>query len=341
MSTPEQAATDEVRERYARFARDEAPGRSEVYRRWATGVAADAEVAGIIAALPSQRRQPPLVFAVTRLLGAGEGDDTAEWTAFVRAHRQEIIREIDRRSLQTNEPQRCAALLPALALVDGPIALVELGAAAGLCLYPDRYAYRYRAVDGVRSVGPVGGSGVVLSADLSGPAPLALPQIVWRAGVDLSPLDPADPEDRAWLQALVWPGETGRAERIRSALDIAAADPPSLVSGDAAARLPELVERAPAGATVVVTTPGLLPFLPWRQRNALVEMIQALPVRWVTLDRPGLYEGLRGPVEEVTDGFALALDGEVLADADPLGARVRWLGEADGSMSGVGRTVKP
>jgi hypothetical protein len=52
------------------------------------------------------------------------------------------------------------------------------------------------------------------------------PEIVWRAGIDLAPLDPADPATEAWLTALVWPGETGRADRVRSALRIAAADAP-------------------------------------------------------------------------------------------------------------------
>src|SRR3712207_7397840 len=47
---------------------------------------------------------------------------------------------------------RCAALLPALATIDGPLALVEVGASAGLCLYPDRYGYEY---DG-HPVGPPG-----------------------------------------------------------------------------------------------------------------------------------------------------------------------------------------
>ena len=51
------------------------------------------------------------------------------------------------RRTQTNEPRRCATLLPALAQLDGPLALLEVGASAGLCLYPDRYSYRYDGGD--------------------------------------------------------------------------------------------------------------------------------------------------------------------------------------------------
>ncbi|MFE7567952.1 DUF2332 family protein [Streptomyces sp. NPDC057539] len=44
---------------------------------------------------------------------------------------------------ETNEPGRCATLLPALAALDGPLALIEVGASAGLCLHADRYSYDY------------------------------------------------------------------------------------------------------------------------------------------------------------------------------------------------------
>ena len=59
-----------VQERYGRFARDEAPARSALYAAWASGVAEDQGIAGILARIPAVRRQPPLVFAVSRLLGA-------------------------------------------------------------------------------------------------------------------------------------------------------------------------------------------------------------------------------------------------------------------------------
>ena len=107
---------DAVRERYDRFAREEAPGRSEVYLTWAREVVSG-PAAEVIATFPEQRRQPPLVFAVTRQLGCGLVSGP-EWTRFVLAHADTLRAEVAVRSLQTNEPLRCAALLPALALID-------------------------------------------------------------------------------------------------------------------------------------------------------------------------------------------------------------------------------
>ncbi len=320
----EQAA---VVERYARFARDEAPGRSALYAAWAAGVAADPTVAGILARIPAARRQPPLVFAITRLLGAPE-EPFATWAAWVRAHADTVVGEASRRRLQTNEPQRCAALLPALAAIDGPIALLELGASGGLCLYPDHYSYRYRSPGGVVALDPAAGaSTVVLTCDVTGDPPVRLPEIVWRAGIDLEPLDAADAGDRRFLTSLVWPGERGRSERIAAALDIVAAHPPLLLRGDASdpAVVRSAVALAPPHATLVVTTPGVLPHLARADRERLVETVRALDAEWVTIDPPALHEWWFPALDPgAWGGFVLARDGEALAAVDPLGSFVQW-----------------
>jgi hypothetical protein len=318
--------TDEaaVARRYARFARDEAPGRSALYAEWAAGVAADPSTARILARIPDTRRQPPLVFAVTRMLGAPEASFDV-WSRWLAAHASEVVAEASARSLQTNEPQRCAALLPALSTVDGPIALLEVGASAGLCLYPDRYSYRYS--HGVDLDPPAGTSAVVLDCAVTGDPPLRMPEVVWRAGIDLSPLDAGDPLDRRFLTSLVWPGETGRADRISAALDVAAADPPLLIEGDASAPgvLRGAAALAPAGATLVVTTPGVLPHIARAGRELLLAAVRELDAVWISIDPPGLHDAWDPPVDPAHwSGFVLGRDGVPLAAVDPLGASVEW-----------------
>ena len=325
------ADTAAVAERFGRFARDEAPGRSERYAQWAAGVAADPAVQRVLARIPARHRQPPLVFAVARLLGSGE-PPYPQWREWVLAHADALVAECASRSLQTNEPLRCAALLPALALIDGPIALLEIGASAGLCLYPDRYSYRYRGPAGQIVLDPSDGpSPVVLECEVRGARMprVARPEIVWRAGIDLTPLDPAAAETEAWLTGLVWPGEDGRRERVAAALRIAAADPPVLRAGDGAALLTEVAASAPHDATLVVQTPGVLAHIPWAGRHELIAGTRAVAggaARWITLDHPTLHEGWAHPIDADAwpGGFALALDGEVLAAADPLGGWLEW-----------------
>ncbi|MFS0895293.1 DUF2332 domain-containing protein [Microbacterium sp. 179-I 3D3 NHS] len=320
--------TDAVERRYARFAREEAPGRSALYAEWAVGVAGDPEVQRVLERIPENRRQPPLVFAATRLLGAGLEGYPA-WRRFLMAHAEAVVAECAARQLQTNEPLRLAALLPVLSEIEGPLALLEIGASAGLCLYPDRYSYRYLDADGdvLSAIDPADGpSSVMLECRVHGSLPpLRPPEVVWRAGIDLAPLDPRDPRDRDWLRALVWPGESGREERVVAALDVAASDPPRLTAGDAVEEIAAVAAAAPPDATLVVTTPGVLVHLPRARRELLIERISQLSARWVTIDPPGLLDVWRPAIDEATwPGFVVALDGDVRAAADPLGRWWEW-----------------
>ncbi|MGF2950361.1 DUF2332 family protein [Microbacterium alcoholitolerans] len=324
--------TDAVRERFDRFAREEAPGRSEMYASWAEGIAGDAEMQRMLERIGPQHRQPPLVFAVSRVLGAPLGS-YADWRAFALSNADALVAECERRTVQTNEPLRLAALLPALSRIEGPIALLEIGAAAGLCLYPDRYSYRFVDEHGElrRALDPVdGASEVMLTSTVRGLLPpLRMPEIVWRAGIDLAPIDVRDAAQRSWLEALIWPGETERTARIAAAAGIVVADAPLLLTGDADARLDELVASAPRDATLVITTPGVLVYLPRPARLALIDRIRALDARWITIDQPGLHDAWQpAPAPGEISGSVVALDGRVCAVADPLGRWWEWRGGA-------------
>ena len=262
------------------------------------------------------------MFAVTRMLGAPERAFT-EWQDWLVEHADAVVAECENRLLQTNEPLRCAALLPALSAIEGPVALLELGASAGLCLYPDAYSYRYQGGGGWDPQS--GASSVLLRSRWSGPEfPLRCPAVVWRAGIDLAPLDAADPEDRCFLTALVWPGEAGRVERIEAAMDLVRADPPTLLRGDVSAPgvLHELAEAAPSEATLVVTTPGVLPYLSRHQREEVLATIADLDAVWLSIDPASLHHRWPGQPD---DGFVLVRDRTLLALVGALGEFVEWL----------------
>lgn len=174
---------------------------------------------------------------------APDEDPVPFFADFCRRHSDELAHLIATRRTQTNEVARCVALLPALAAVSDPVAdplaLIELGASAGLLLDFDRYHYRY----GTRTWGP-GASPVQLSTELAGdepPLPRAL-AIASRLGIDLHPVDVTSEQDARWLDAMVWPGHELRRRRLRAALSLAAADPPPVVAGDALALLPAVLD---------------------------------------------------------------------------------------------------
>ncbi|WP_225878349.1 DUF2332 family protein [Spongiactinospora rosea] len=231
-------------EMYAEFAVREARGVSPVYERLASAVSRNEGLLELLAGLPAAKRQPNLLFGVVRLLG-GPVEDAVAFHDFVVANWPEIEAEIRVRITQTNEAGRCAVLLPLLAALPQPLALLEVGASAGLCLYPDRYGYRY----GDHAVGT--GEPVLTCAATGLDLPVEPPRVVWRAGLDLNPLDVTEPADIGWLDALIWPEHDHRRARLRAAAALAATDPPLLVRGDLVDDLPALAAQAPADATLV------------------------------------------------------------------------------------------
>jgi hypothetical protein len=227
--------------------------------------------------------------------------------------------ELRTRATQTNEAGRCALLLPVLAALPQPLALLEVGAAAGLGLYPDRYAYRYGDHE-------VGSSGPVIDCALTGTAPpTRLPEVVWRAGLDLNPLDVTDTRDIAWLEALIWPEHQHRRDRLRAAAEIAAVDPPTLIHGDLVDDLPSLVTQAPPDAILVVFHTSVLYQVPAAHRAAFAQLVGGLPGHWVAVEAPDVltYQGLPPPPDPAHHNV-LALDGRPLAWTRGHGQAMAW-----------------
>lgn len=299
-------------------------GGSPAYAEIARGVGADAELVGLVMSLPvGDKRQPNLLLGAVRYLG-GPVSSFEVWRAFVVEQWERVAGVVMARSTQTNEVRRCATLLPVLARLPGPLALIEVGASAGLCLYPDRYRYSF---DGAVPLGT--GSGPVLECATEGgvPVPERVPQVVWRAGIDLNPLVAGDEDDVRWLEALIWPGEQERArrERLRGAAAVVAGEAPMLVAGDLLEELPGVVARAPRGATVVVLHSAVLAYLGRGEREEFASLVGGLGVRWVSNEGWRVFpewEGAR-PVEETL--LTLALDGRVVGYAGEHGQRLVWV----------------
>ena len=132
--------------------------------------------------------------------------------------------------------------------------------------------------------------------------------MVWRAGLDLNPLDVTNPADLAWLDALIWPEHAHRRARLRAAAALATAEPPLLVRGDLVDDLPALAAQAPADATLVVFHTSVLYQVPPPRREAFTRMVRALPGHWIAnedpdvLTYPTLHAAGRGPAQRARAG---------------------------------------
>jgi len=200
--------------------------------------------------------------------------------AFCGEHAAAIMQLVTTRRVQTNEVQRCTGLLPAFHLVaqqypDRPLALVEIGASAGLHLLWDRYRYDYG------SLGQTGDlhSPVQLTCAVTGPhtpsIPAQVPRIASRIGIDLLPVDINDEAATRWVRALIWPEQMDRAHLFTHALRVAQHHPPHVLTGDAADRLPAVLAALPQDAIACVYHSYTLNQCPPTVRECILERLQA------------------------------------------------------------------
>lgn len=187
---------------------------------------------------------------------------------------------------QTNEVARVAGLVAALLEIGRtqamPCEVLELGSSAGLNLNFPRYAV---TLGGQAVCAPQ--SAVTLVPVWRGRAvpagPLAIAAV---RGVDLHPLDVANPAHRESLKAYVWPGETERSARLEAAIGIAQCNPVRVEGGLASAWLEHQFARPQwAGVRRAVFHSMVLQYADAAERAA-IDTAFAFAGAQATPDRP-------------------------------------------------------
>lgn len=241
-----------------------------------------------------------------------------EFRSFVLQNEERIIELGRTRYTQTNECRRCVLLLPAV-MMSGfeSFHLVDIGTSAGLNLAMDRYQYRW---NGREWGGP---SQVNLHSELRGRLPsLQDISILSRVGLDLNPIDPKDPEDRLWLESLIWPEQHQRRERLAAALELVAEVPIRFVAGDARDTLPDVLALLPNNDPVVVVNSFSMNQFGEEGRESIEQIVSSaranrplFRVSWELFTSPNEWANLR-----VDDGSGWREVGQ----GDPHGAWVEF-----------------
>ncbi len=365
------------------FLYQEAAKSSPLYSALTAHVSEDIEAGGpvsqVLVAAPERQRIPNLLFAAVQRtlfdepdselaayypsLGGTRAPDAELadiFSRFVLEHRERIERVLATGETQTNEARRAAQLFPAFgwaqACTRRPLGLIEVGTSAGLLLHTDRYSYVYEFEDGTElAAGEGSADGVpTLRCAVGGPAAQAVKaltpfvskdlRIASRVGLDLNPLDPADPDARAWLDALVWPEHAERRARLRAALDHAARRPVRLRKGDAVRILPDAVDSVPANAIPCVFVSNTLAHWSAQGRADLIDLIRRLGARrdLVCIVKEGYPVGLglfTGRTDDLTEDESRPY--EVIGAAVFLGGREQLFRLGTGELHGVGMTWSP
>ena len=255
-------------------ASDEGAG-SRAYEKLSEAVARNRDLLGLARRCRVGQPIPNLFFAaVKRTLASFPGSELDEhyrragaggapmphlgtaFAEFALAQGDRILRYLEKRMVQTNEVGRCAYLMPGFLTVAAenpgrPLALLDVGASAGLNLNWDQYRYRYSSGD---EFGPAS-SGVVIECDATDglpSLPKTFPRVSFRVGIDLAPVDLGDDEEFRWMQALVWPEHTDRAALLSVAREVWLRSQPRVLPGDAVELLPDALAGVPPDAALCV-----------------------------------------------------------------------------------------
>ena len=217
-------------------------------------------------------------------------------------HAEFLDRWIDN-APQTNELGRSAVLIAAArwlaARYDMRMVLSELGASAGLNLWFNHYALRA----GERVYGPADPV-LTLEPDWQGPDPAAAtPVVADRAGVDLNPLTPADPDDALRLLAYLWPDQEARLARTRAALSL----PPAPVArADATDWLETRLAAPRPGALHLIYHTVAWQYFPAQAQDRGRALIEAAGAR-ATPDAPLAWLGMEADGNSPGAGLTLRL----------------------------------
>jgi len=335
----------EIFELFARAARESSP----LYEHLARRVATDDELLALTAHVRPRHLQPNLLFgAVHYLLFKGAeselrraypslggttqmaSDVFRQFRLFCLAHAREIGVLTSERRVQTNEVRRCTALVPGISIAAGTLhadraAFIEIGASAGLNLQWDRYRCDY----GTDIAWGEAAAPVAMTCELRGegrPKLRLLPIIAQRHGIDIAPLDVRNADDVLWLKALIWPEHEARRALLERAVEIAKADPPRLIAGDAADILPSIAESIAPDLPVIVYHSFTMNQLGTAQRETLEDAFCRIGARR-PLARVGLEwaVGANAPTLSLTNYSGVQIERSLLAECDAHGTWMRWM----------------
>ena len=331
---PEQRSSAALAERFRRFAAEECSADSDegagsrTYEILSETVAKEPELLSMARTCRVGQPIPNLLFAaVKRVVAsfpnselaaqyrrAGTAGHPAQdlgrtFTAFAEAHRNRIVDLLQTRMVQTNEVGRCAYLMPGFGVVasehpNTPLAVLEVGASAGLNLNWDKYRYRYSNGD---EFGPAG-SEVVLECDARNglpELPTIFPKVNFRVGIDLAPVDLGDDEEYQWMQALLWPEHRDRRARLAAARGVWLQSPPAILRGDAVDLLADTLKGVPQESALCVFHCHTLNQFSAEAKERFGDILRAASMERVVYHMPS--EGDRVSLRRIVNGFATAL----------------------------------
>lgn len=348
-----EATLDSLRQRFLNFADKECVPASPLYARLARGVAQDDELLALAARARPGQPPPNMLFGAahylllsgdrhplagfyptltTRPRSPDEADPFPLFREFCLSRSADIEAILANRLVQTNEVRRCACLLPAFARVQvsasgRPLALLEVGASAGLNLLWDQYAYDFGDLNWGEAEAEVR-LACRLPDGVRPPLPVQPIAISWRLGLDLNPIDVQEAADVRRLRALIWPEQTERVDLLARAVTVAQRVRPALWRGEALTLLPAAFAQTPTDSALCLWHSFTLNQFTPQAREQFAGLLVTEAAR-----RPVFRIGLEGTPEGALLRLSVFEAGSeretTLARCDPHGGWIQWLAADD------------
>ena len=198
----------------------------------------------------------------------------------------DLVRNELHRSTQTNEPGRCAVFQAVVAQIPRrhpSINLIDVGTSAGINLYFDMFPVR--GIDDGQALTLVCHDETAINRSLP------MPEVVSRVGIDPSPIDLDNDDDRLWLEACLWPEEPRRMKRLEAIVAARRTWPATTVlKGSAAQRLSDAIALGEPSALTVVVNSYVAGYFALKEQMAYFEEMsrrcKSDNVAWLSFESP-------------------------------------------------------
>ena len=274
------------------------------------------------------KRQPNLVFTRRTVPGRADARPTTCSATGSTSTGRTCGPPPSRTPRRRTRPRAARCTCPALAGIEGPLALLEVGASAGLCLYPDRYSYRYTRAPAARPRRRPQRGGARLRGRTG--------RCRCRIACPRSPGAAASTSTRSTCGvpttsrgSMRWSGPSTTIAASASARRPRSRHPTRPASSRATSTTgwPRSPPRRPPTPPSSSSTPrcSCTSTTPGRARFA--DLVRDLPGHWLSVEGRAVTPGIRvrDDVENDSTDLVLALDGVQLAWAQPHGRAIRWV----------------
>ena len=230
---------------------------------------------------------------------------------------------------QTNEVGRSGVLLGGFLRIARdtglPLALLEIGASAGLNTVWDRFHYRLGEASWGDPASPVH----LAPAWEGGLPPLDAPlRVASRRACDLSPIDLEDSAQRLRLRAYVWADQRERLARLEGAIAVSRAAGQRVERADAAPWVRAHLAEAETGCATILYHSIMWQYMPRETRESIAGTLRERGAR-ATPEAPLAWLRFEPPTPEARPELRLTLwpggAEHRLATAQAHGSQVTWL----------------